>query len=256
MYRTSAKLVRYLALRLRHPAGPPAHHRPRQRARHHRRRPCAGCTGTRARTGTGRTTSTCCTRLGWTPAPRPPGWSGSTRTTPPTSRRSPAASPPGVPCAPRGSSSVVLRSAPSADAPLVNDIALRPDGTPNTMDVSDHGARASAGQTYALAGRQGDWTAIWYLGQRAWFHNPASAPTASWTVGVVATPKPGRTTIPVYGRAYPEQAAYPDGRALPGDLAAAVHPGRRAAVRRRRGAGRRVLPGQHVRRLRRRATGR
>ncbi|MEU7609196.1 N-acetylmuramoyl-L-alanine amidase [Micromonospora sp. NPDC049204] len=117
----------------------------------------------------------------------------------------------GVPCAPRGSSAVVLRSAPAADAPLVNDVALRPDGTPNTMEVSDHGARASAGQTYALAGRQGDWTAIWYLGQRAWFHNPASAPTASWTVGLVATPKPGRTTIPVYGRAYPEQAAYPAG---------------------------------------------
>ena len=36
MYRTSAKLVRYLALRLGHPARPPAHHRPRQRPRHDR----------------------------------------------------------------------------------------------------------------------------------------------------------------------------------------------------------------------------
>jgi hypothetical protein len=106
---------------------------------------------------------------------------------------------------------VVLRSAPSADAPLVNDVALRPDGSPATMHISDHGARASSGQTYALAGRQGDWTAIWYLGQKAWFHNPASAPTAAWTVGLVATPKAGKATIPVYGRAYPEQAAYPAG---------------------------------------------
>ncbi|MFI1196124.1 N-acetylmuramoyl-L-alanine amidase [Micromonospora sp. NPDC020750] len=117
----------------------------------------------------------------------------------------------GVPCPSRGSSAVVLRSAPSADAPLVNDIALRPNGSPATMAVSDHGARASTGQTYALAGRDGDWTAIWYLGQKAWFHNPASAPTAAWTVGLVATPKAGKATIPVYGRAYPEEAAYPAG---------------------------------------------
>ena len=27
----------------------------------------------------------------------------------------------------------------------------------------------------------------------------------------MATPKPGKATIPVYGRAYPEQSAYPDG---------------------------------------------
>ncbi|HEY0699682.1 MAG TPA: peptidoglycan recognition family protein, partial [Micromonospora sp.] len=117
----------------------------------------------------------------------------------------------GVLCTPRGSSSVILRSAPRADAPLVNDIALRPDGTPNTMHISDHGARASAGQTYAFAGQDGDWTAIWYLGQKAWFHNPASAPVAKWSTGFVVTPKPGRATIPVYGRAYPEAAAYPAG---------------------------------------------
>ncbi|MEH0829645.1 MULTISPECIES: N-acetylmuramoyl-L-alanine amidase [unclassified Micromonospora] len=122
----------------------------------------------------------------------------------------PTPTPPAQPCPSRGSSSVILRTAPSPDAPLVNDLGLRPDGTPDTMYISDHGARASAGQTYALAGRQGDWTAIWYLGQKAWFHNPASAPTAKWATGFVVTPRPGKATIPVYGRAYPEQAAYPD----------------------------------------------
>ncbi|MGC5021325.1 N-acetylmuramoyl-L-alanine amidase [Micromonospora sp. DT47] len=121
----------------------------------------------------------------------------------------PKPTPPAAPCPLRGSSSVILRTAPSADAPLVNDKALRPDGTPDTMYISDHGARASAGQTYALAGIEGDWTAIWYLGQKAWFHNPASAPTAKWAQGSAVTPKPGKATIPVYGRAYPEQAAYP-----------------------------------------------
>ncbi|NED51328.1 N-acetylmuramoyl-L-alanine amidase, partial [Micromonospora aurantiaca] len=122
----------------------------------------------------------------------------------------PTPRPPAEPCPSRGSSAVILRTAPSPDAPLVNDLGLRPDGTPDTMYISDHGARASAGQTYALAGRQGDWTAIWYLGQKAWFLNPASAPTAKWATGFVVTPRPGKATIPVYGRAYPEQAAYPD----------------------------------------------
>ncbi|MFI6129830.1 N-acetylmuramoyl-L-alanine amidase [Micromonospora sp. NPDC051141] len=122
----------------------------------------------------------------------------------------PTPTPPAETCPSRGSSAVVLRTAPSADAPLVNDLGLRPDGTPDTMYISDHGARASAGQTYAVAGRQGDWTAIWYLGQKAWFHNPATAPTAKWATGFVVTPRPGKATIPVYGRAYPEQAAYPE----------------------------------------------
>ncbi|MFE9694303.1 N-acetylmuramoyl-L-alanine amidase [Micromonospora sp. NPDC005806] len=120
-------------------------------------------------------------------------------------------SPTSEPCPLRGSSSVILHSAPSQDAPLVKDAGLHADGSPSTMEVSDHGARASAGQTYAIADRQGDWTAIWYLGQKAWFFNPAAAPVAKWATGFVVTPKSGRATIPVYGRAYPEAAAYPDG---------------------------------------------
>lgn len=115
------------------------------------------------------------------------------------------------PCPSRGSSSVILRQAPSHDAPLINDIGLRPDGTPNTMRVSDHGARASAGQQYAIAEVSGDWTAIWYLGRKAWFHNPPSAPNALWDFGFVVRPKAGMETIPVYGRAYPEESAYPEG---------------------------------------------
>jgi hypothetical protein len=119
--------------------------------------------------------------------------------------------PPTTPCPARGSSAVILHTEPSEDAPLVKDAGLHPGNAPSTMQISDHGARASAGQTYAIADRQGDWTAIWYLGQKAWFHNPAAAPTAKWSIGLVVTPKAGRATIPVYGRAYPEAAAYPAG---------------------------------------------
>ncbi|GAA0726987.1 N-acetylmuramoyl-L-alanine amidase [Dactylosporangium roseum] len=115
------------------------------------------------------------------------------------------------PCPPHGSSSVILRTAPDAGAPLLSDVGLNPAGGPATMEIADHGARAAAGQTYAVADRQGDWTAIWYLGQKGWFHNPRSKPAAKWSTGFVVVPKPGKATVPVYGRAYPERAAYPPG---------------------------------------------
>ncbi|WP_369355992.1 N-acetylmuramoyl-L-alanine amidase [Streptomyces sp. cg2] len=115
----------------------------------------------------------------------------------------------GQPCAPHGSGAVRLYTAPSESAPLVKDVGLHPDGSPSTTGVNDTGARATTGQRFAVAGRAGGWTAIWYLGQQAWFHNPRSHPTAVNAKGPVVTPKAGRAEIPVYGRAYPEQTAYP-----------------------------------------------
>jgi hypothetical protein len=117
----------------------------------------------------------------------------------------------GQACAPHGSGAVRLHTAPNADAPLVKDIGLRPGGHDSTTGVNDTGARASTGQQYAVAERRGDWTAIWYLGQKAWFHNPKERPTAVNARGLVLMPKEGATEIPVYGRAYPEASAYPAG---------------------------------------------
>ncbi|MFF9198202.1 N-acetylmuramoyl-L-alanine amidase [Streptomyces sp. NPDC014779] len=117
----------------------------------------------------------------------------------------------GQACAPHGSGAVRLHTAPSADAPLVKDIGLRPGGQDSTTGVNDTGARASTGQSFAVAERRGDWTAIWYLGQKAWFHNPQDGPTAVSARGLVLTPKEGRASVPVYGRAYPEASAYPAG---------------------------------------------
>jgi hypothetical protein len=91
----------------------------------------------------------------------------------------------------------------------VKDIGKHPPNGDATMSVYDHSARAATGQTFAVAGRQGDWTAIWYLGQQAWFQNPRSRPVAVGARGLVATPKPGLASVPVYGRAYPEPEAYP-----------------------------------------------
>ncbi|MGH3314485.1 MAG: N-acetylmuramoyl-L-alanine amidase [Streptomyces sp.] len=115
----------------------------------------------------------------------------------------------GDPCPAHGSGAVRLHTEPDADSPLVKDVGLRPGGGPSTTGVNDTGARASTGQQYAVAERKGDWSAIWYLGGRAWFHNPEDQPTAVPTRGKLVLPKAGKDEIPVYGRAYPEEEAYP-----------------------------------------------
>ncbi|MFF4738371.1 N-acetylmuramoyl-L-alanine amidase [Streptomyces sp. NPDC001262] len=117
---------------------------------------------------------------------------------------------PGEPCAPHGSGAVRLHTAPDEKAPLVQDVGLHGDA-PSTTDVNDTGARASTGQQFAVADRQGDWTAVWYLGQKAWFHNPWWQPTALFASGEFVTPREGLDEIPVYGRAFPEKEAYPQG---------------------------------------------
>ncbi|MEV0964295.1 N-acetylmuramoyl-L-alanine amidase [Streptomyces sp. NPDC049910] len=114
-------------------------------------------------------------------------------------------------CAPHGSGAVRLHTAPDASAPLVKDAGLRPDGGDSTTGVNDTGARASTGQRFAVAERRGDWTAVWYLGQKAWFHNPRTRPVAVGARAVLVTPREGLAEVPVYGRAYPEPSAYPPG---------------------------------------------
>ncbi|MFF3330566.1 N-acetylmuramoyl-L-alanine amidase [Streptomyces sp. NPDC002888] len=114
----------------------------------------------------------------------------------------------GEPCAPHGSSEVRLYTDHDENSALIKDIGL---GTDPTTGVNDLSSRVSTGQRYAVADRWGDWTAIWYLGQKAWFRNPKQQPTAVASAGFVVTPKAGLDSVPVYGRAYPEAAAYPAG---------------------------------------------
>ncbi|MEU9338345.1 N-acetylmuramoyl-L-alanine amidase [Streptomyces sp. NPDC048290] len=117
----------------------------------------------------------------------------------------------GEPCPVHGSSAVRLRTGPGTSYPLVKDVGLRPGGGPSTIDVNDIGSRVSTGQQYAVAGRDGEWTAIWYLGQKAWFHDPADARVAVPAKGKVVSARAGLESVPVYGRAYPEASAYPAG---------------------------------------------
>ncbi|MEV5958119.1 peptidoglycan recognition family protein [Streptomyces sp. NPDC051987] len=117
----------------------------------------------------------------------------------------------GTRCAPHGSSAVRLYTRPDVKAPLIQDPGRRPDGDPSTEDVSDLGSRVSTGQVFAVADRHGEWTAIWYQGHKAWFENPVAHPTAVGASGRMVTPKQGLDEIPVFGRALPEEEAYPDG---------------------------------------------
>ncbi|MFI9542500.1 N-acetylmuramoyl-L-alanine amidase [Streptomyces sp. NPDC052016] len=114
----------------------------------------------------------------------------------------------GEPCAAHGSSAVRLYSDHSETSALIKDVGL---GTAPSTGVNDISSRVSTGQQYAVADRWGDWTAIWYLGQKAWFRNPAKKPTAVPASGLVVTPKNGVDSVPLYGRAYPEASAYPEG---------------------------------------------
>jgi N-acetyl-anhydromuramyl-L-alanine amidase AmpD len=111
----------------------------------------------------------------------------------------------------RDTNFVVLRSAPSEDAALVSDPGQHQDGSTSTTEVADIAARATAGVEYVVAEVAGDWTAIWFVGQTAWFRNPGVRPTAR----VVRRHKgkvraKGTTAAPVYGRCYPEASAYSD----------------------------------------------
>ena len=109
----------------------------------------------------------------------------------------------------QSASFVYLRTGPKASYPLLRDPLLHSGGSGTTVD-SDWGDKATIEQTFVYAGQSGDWTAIWFAGQKAWFYNPSGTyQKGRYTSGQVITPKSGLTSIPVYGAAYPEKSAYP-----------------------------------------------
>jgi N-acetyl-anhydromuramyl-L-alanine amidase AmpD len=108
----------------------------------------------------------------------------------------------------QGSNVVYLHTQPSTNAPLVTDPGLHPDGSPGTTQVKDWSARAVTGQSFVVARRWGQWIAIWFGGRLAWL-TTTSARFSDPGHGVLITPRPGHTAIPVYGTAFPEAGAYP-----------------------------------------------
>jgi N-acetyl-anhydromuramyl-L-alanine amidase AmpD len=105
-----------------------------------------------------------------------------------------------------------VRTAPSASAPLASDPYVHTDGSPGTDEINDWSATVSAGQQFVVAGRQGEWTAIWYGGQKVWFDNPHGENTVrARHVKILTTA--GATAAPVFGEAYPDASEYPSGLA-------------------------------------------
>jgi hypothetical protein len=109
-----------------------------------------------------------------------------------------------APCrtlAPQPTNFAFLRTQPRADAPLITDPVIGGGST----QISDWSDKAATGRTYAVADRSGEWLAIWYGGRKAWLK---AADTRPATGTVVRTT---RDDTPVYPLAFPEPSEYPAG---------------------------------------------
>ncbi|WP_157529874.1 N-acetylmuramoyl-L-alanine amidase [Microtetraspora niveoalba] len=122
----------------------------------------------------------------------------------------PQASPHSPDCVPgAGTNFVPLRQEPSESAPLAKDPGWKPDGSAGTTYASDISARAASGQKLVVAEVRGDWLGVWWAGSLAWLRNPADKPVVVRTMAKTVTVKPSATQpASIYGRAYPEAAAY------------------------------------------------
>ena len=111
-------------------------------------------------------------------------------------------------CAAHATNFVYLYKGPSTTSGYITDSLA---GASSTLgwDWSD---KADVGQTFVVDKIQGDWVAIWYGGQQAWFYDPGGRyAMANPTLGTgesVITPI-GSSSVQVYGAAYPETSAYP-----------------------------------------------
>ncbi|MGI8646709.1 MAG: N-acetylmuramoyl-L-alanine amidase [Mycobacteriales bacterium] len=103
-----------------------------------------------------------------------------------------------------------LRTEPRDDAPYLNDPYLQPDGSAGTNKISDWSDKAVAGRRYVVAQRRGQWLAIWYGGKKAWLKDPGGNLTTPVT-NLVVRPRANKGSIPVYRVAFPRPGEYPNG---------------------------------------------
>ncbi|MEV8626418.1 peptidoglycan recognition family protein [Streptomyces sp. NPDC051079] len=103
-----------------------------------------------------------------------------------------------------------VHTEPRADAPLVSDLALRPDGSAGSDRIDDWGSTVVWGQEFVVADMRGDWTAIWFGGQKGWIHNPAGVNTRPAPNARIVRPASG-AKVSVYTTAYPRTDEYPRG---------------------------------------------
>ncbi|MFF8591832.1 N-acetylmuramoyl-L-alanine amidase [Streptomyces sp. NPDC015220] len=98
-----------------------------------------------------------------------------------------------------------LYAEPSTGSAALTDVYL---GSQRATEGWNWANKVVAGGEYVVAGTSGDWTAIWYGGQKAWFYNRGGQFATAVTGQSVVTPKAGVGSVAVYGRTYPEDTAY------------------------------------------------
>jgi N-acetyl-anhydromuramyl-L-alanine amidase AmpD len=108
----------------------------------------------------------------------------------------------------RAANFLPVRTGPSTTAPLFADPAIHPGGKAGTAEISDWGSIVQDGQQYVVAGRSGDWTAVWFCGAKVWFHNPRGANTTIAS-GARVIEAAGKSSVPVFGLGYPRPSEYP-----------------------------------------------
>ena len=107
------------------------------------------------------------------------------------------------------SSILFLRSSPSSSAPLLADPYLRAGAAAGSDEISDWSSTVSAGQQYVVADTSGDWTAIWFAGQKAWFFNPHGVNTTRAYGVRIISPAADTAPVSLFGSAYPQPSEYP-----------------------------------------------
>jgi len=110
---------------------------------------------------------------------------------------------------PQGTNFVYVRTAPRKNAPLYGDPAVHPRGQPGTRLVTDWGDKAVAGQEFYRIARINEWDQIFYGGRKVWFYDPDVSQVTAAGSGQLVTPRAGLRSVPVFGEAYPEAKAYP-----------------------------------------------
>ncbi|MFF4172719.1 N-acetylmuramoyl-L-alanine amidase [Streptomyces sp. NPDC001744] len=120
----------------------------------------------------------------------------------------------GTAASPRPSNFGYLYTSPSTTATTLKD----PYFSSLSTEGSNYGNKVRAGGLYVVAEARNDWTAIWYAGQKAWFQNPGGQYTVPVNGATTVKVKSGLTSAKVFGRSFPETAAYTAaGLEAPGD---------------------------------------
>lgn len=107
-----------------------------------------------------------------------------------------------------------LYTSPSTSATTLKD----PYFNSLWSEGSNYGNKVRAGGSYVVAESRTDWTAIWFAGEKAWFYNPGGQYTVPVAGATTVKLKSGLPSIKVFGRSFPETAAYTAaGLTAPGD---------------------------------------